>query len=453
MESWLHNIVRARFEEGLIGRLPQKDYAERMNRSAIDHYHLLELQQTLHYVYQKSSFYQRLFQNAGVHPDDVSGLDDLASLPLTEQRAVAEEPYRFLCLSRAAIARVTTFVTSGTTGPQKKIFWTQADLERIIRFMAAGISTVADETDVVQICLPSGRSYSQADLLARGVEKIGAKSVLAGMELSSKEQFALIEKNHSTVLFGYTPHLFRLTRELQAECTLSKLGIKVLFLASEYLSDSMRRELQRLWDCRVHTHYGLTEMGLGVAVECSSGNGYHFNEADLFLEIINPNTGAPVSPGQEGELVFTTLNREAMPLIRYRTGDVSHLIPEPCSCGATTLLKFAPVRKRLNAIVRLGNGDELYASAFDDLLFEVPELVDYQVMLLRHSGKDRLDFRIELLAKPEGIIEKLLELLLTAPAIANNLRNGTMATPCIELVAPGTLKTASRTKKLLADQR
>jgi phenylacetate-CoA ligase len=453
LETWLHTIVRSQLAATSPVTFSEKSSLADITRTEIERYQCFNLQQTLQYVYRNSYFYHEYFQKVGIQPEDILNLEDLSRLPFTEPGQIAEEPYRFLCLSRAEIARVTTFITSGTTGPQKKIFWTQSDLERIIRFMAAGIGTVADTTDVVQICLPAGRPYSQADLLARGVEKIGAGSIIAGVELSSQEQLSLLETHHSTILFGYTPHIIRLSRELQTHCDLGRMGIKALFLASEYLPESMRKELQDIWNCRIHTHYGLTEMGLGVAVECSAGNGYHFNEADLLLEIVNPQTGAPVLPGQNGELVFTTLNREAMPLIRYRTGDISRLITGPCSCGAASLLKFGAVRKRCGAIVTLGNGEEIYPAAFDDLLFEIPGLIDYQVVLLRKNGKDRLDFKIELLSKSEDRIPEIIVRLFTAPVISNNLKNRTMTEPQIELVESGSLKTVSRAKKMIVDQR
>lgn len=453
LETWIHTIVREQLAGAQFGNFQEKAGLIGITRADIERYQLFNLQQTLQYAYRNSSFYREHFKKAGLQPEDILELEDLRRLPFTEPGQIAKEPYRFLCLSRAAISRVTTFITSGTTGPQKKIFWTESDLERIIRFMAAGIGTVADTTDVIQICLPSGRPYSQADLLARGVESIGARSIIAGVELSSQEQLSLIEKHHSTILFGYTPHIIRLSRELQTHCDLNQLGIKAIFLASEYLPESMRQELQNFWNCRIYTHYGLTEMGLGVAIECSAGSGYHFNEADLLLEIVNPQTGEPAAPGQEGELVFTTLNREAMPLIRYRTGDISRLISEPCSCGAATLLKFAAVRKRCGAIIKLGNGDEIYPVVFDDLLFKIRGMIDYQVILLRKDGKDRLVFKIELQSNSKDIIPEIRERLLTAPAISNNLRNGTMTEPQIELVEPGDLKTVSRAKKMIVDQR
>jgi phenylacetate-CoA ligase len=453
LETWLHNIVLTSLEDAQVPYSEKNNPCYCVTRNEIERYQSFQLQQTLHYVYRKSSFYRECFQKAGIHPNDISDLKELSKLPFTESRQIAEEPYRFLCLSRAAIARATTFTTSGTTGPEKKIFWTQGDLQRIIRFMAAGIGTVADETDVVQICLPGSLPYSQADLLAKGVEKIGATPVIAGPGLSAQEQLNLLEKFRSTILFGYTPYIFRLTRELQACCDLSSKGIKVLFLASEYLPDSMRQELQQLWNCRVHTHYGLTEMGLGVAVECSAGDGYHFNEADLLLEIVNPDTGAPVAEGHEGELVFTTLNREAMPLLRYRTGDIARLMEGPCACGAATLLKFSAVKKRRSAIISLGNGAEIYPAVFDDLFFKIPGLIDYQTILLSKDGKNHLHFKIELTSKTEAGIPEIRELLFAAPMIFENLKNGTMAEPHIELVEPGALKMVDRAKKMIIDRR
>jgi phenylacetate-coenzyme A ligase PaaK-like adenylate-forming protein len=427
--------------------------SDRMARRDVEAYQRVRLRCMLQYTYENSSFYREQFHKAGMTPEDIRDQKDLSLFPLTEPRQIAEWPYRFLCISRAEIARVHTFVTSGTTGPQKKIFWTGGDLERMVDFMAAGIGTVASREDVVQIFLPDGRPYSQADLLHRGVLKFGAMPILSGLHLSASEHLALLEKSRSTILFGYTSHLFRISKELQAAGDLCNKGIKALFLAAEYLPDAMRRELAKIWNCRVYTHYGLTEMGLGVAVECEAGNGYHFNEADLLLEIIDPATGKPVAAGQEGELVFTTLNREAMPLIRYRTHDISRMIQEPCACGAASLLKFDKVKKRLELIATLAGGDEVYPTLFDDLLFEIPGLIDYRLALIRHEDKDRLDFKIEMQFECPDILPEIRRKLALAPIIAKNIAAGGMAEPRIEILPWGALKTAERAKKMIVDQR
>jgi phenylacetate-CoA ligase len=440
LEKWLHTKILESAE-----REP--------DRSAVERYQLFKLQQILRYAYINSSFYRRSFDQHGIHPEDVSCLQDLSKLPFTEPHHLADSPYQFLCLSQTEVARAYTFVTSGTTGPQKKIFWTQGDLDRITDFMAAGIGVVADPGDAVQIILPDGRPNSQADLLSKGVDKRGATPVIAAFDLSAEEQIKIIHQFRPAVIFGYTSRLFRISKELQTSHDLSSTGVKILFLASEYLPDAMRRDLQSIWDCRVHTHYGLTEMGLGVAVECAAQNGYHFNEADLFLEIVDPDTGMVVPPGAEGELVFTTLTREAMPLIRYRTHDLSHFIPEPCPCGAGSMLKFAAVKKRLESTVRTESGNELYPALFDDFLFSIPGLVDYQATLQRHENKDRIFFKIEMAQRGIHPVAEILEKLLSAPEIARSISTGKMLQPEVEFVSQGALRSEARSKKLIVDRR
>jgi phenylacetate-CoA ligase len=409
--------------------------------------------ETLHYAYSNSSFYREHFDRAGVKPDRVRSLADLSAFPFTEPEHLALTPYRFLCLSRAEIARPYSFVTSGTTGPRKKVFWTRGDIERITDFMAAGMGMVAGPGDVVQILLPDGRPDSQSDLLRKGVLKLGATPVVADMQMSAEDQFRLMEESRSTVIFGYASPIFRLSVELAGKHDLRKSGVRVLFLAAEYLPEARRRELERMWDCSVCTHYGLTEMGLGVAVECAARDGYHFNEAGLLLEVVDPRTGNPVCAGCEGELVFTTLNRKAMPLIRYRTHDLSRLKTEPCPCGATSLLRIDQIRKRLESVIALENGDEMHPALFDDVLFEIPGLVDYQVVLERQGSRDCLAFKIELSAKSAESLSVIRKKLLAIPLIARNIRAGTMSEPSLELAPWGALQSASRAKKMIVDRR
>jgi phenylacetate-CoA ligase len=455
LENWLHQHIAMSRHDGTFRGYGGNAPPASCTRAEVESYQSLQLARVLDYVSENSSFYRELYRSTGIVPHDVRSPADLRRLPLTEPERIAEHPYHFLCLSRAHIARVYTFVTSGTTGPRKKIFWTDGDLERIIDFMSAGIGTVADRHDIVQIYLPDGAPYSQADLLRRGVEKIGACPVVAGMDLGAEEQLALLEKHRVTVLFGYTSRVYRLTRELQSQVDLSTAGVKVLFLAGEYVPAAMRRELGDIWNCRIHTHYGLTEMGLGVAVECDAGDGYHFNERDLLVEVVDPETGEPVEAGREGELVFTTLTREAMPLVRYRTRDISRLITEPCSCGASSLLKFAAVRKRVENIITVGSGGEIYPACFDDELFAVKGMVDYRVTVTRHDARDRLDFQIEMAPHAAGkeTTAEITGKLSVTPVIADNIRAGSMLEPQVEIVPPGSLKLSERAKKMIVDRR
>ncbi len=454
IEYWLHDRIRSTWDrEGEFRRI-RKSLPDRLTRADVEAYQFFELRKTLRRAAEQSSHYRELFEKAVFRPEDIRDGKDLAAIPLLGPEQLAEDPYRFLCLSLAEIARPYTFITSGTTGPQKRIFWTRGDIERITDFMAAGMGMVADPGDVVLVLLPDGRPDSQADLLRQGCRKLGAAAVAADADLSAEEQLKILEDSRAAIIFGYSGRIFRLSMELHAKgLDLTQKGVKVLFLASEYLPECRRRFLESLWNCRVHTHYGLTEMGLGVAVECRAREGYHFNEADLLLEVVNPRTGEPAEAGEEGELVFTTLNREAMPLIRYRTHDISRLIPGPCPCGAATLLRFGPVRKRLEAIAVVGDGDEIFPALFDDALFEVPGLMDYQLNLTRRDNRDCLEFRIEPAQGAADIAPEIRGALLAMPSVARNIAAGSMIEPRVELLSPGALQSSSRAKKMIVDRR
>jgi phenylacetate-coenzyme A ligase PaaK-like adenylate-forming protein len=215
----------------------------------------------------------------------------------------------------------------------------------------------------------------------------------------------------------------------------------------------MRVNLQSAWNCEVFTHYGLTEMGLGVAVECPAHNGYHFNEADLLAEIIDPETGEVLSDGEEGELVFTTLTREAMPLIRYRTHDISRLSVKPCECGITTLKKLDRVTRRLESVVRIGEGDEIYPAMFDEALYTIPDIVGYEVSINKDGVKDSLTFQVEIARTGAAVKELVREAILKVPSVQKNAEMGKMTISEIQLVTPGSLQKSTRAKKLIKDMR
>jgi phenylacetate-coenzyme A ligase PaaK-like adenylate-forming protein len=454
LEESLNKIVKRRMRETPEYRKHiAKKSLDKITRSDLGDFQLFQLRNTLHYVYDKSLFYRELFSKKGIEPGEVQSLADLAKLPLTEPKELAETPLRFLCVPLGEVTRVITFTSSGTTGPQKRISFSEKDVEVMTDFMAVGMSVVATSDDVVQIMLPKGMVLGQSDLLARGVEKMGATPVITGIEPTSEEQIQAIEKHGSTVLFCETLRLNRITVEAKNNHDLTKLGVKALFLTSNYLSDSMRANLQSAWNCEAFTHYGLTEMGLGVAVECPAHNGYHFNEADLLAEIIDPETGEVLPNEEEGELIFTTLTREAMPLIRYRTHDISRLDVKPCECGITTLKKLDRITRRLESTVRIGEGDEIYPAMFDEALYTVPDIVGYEVSVSKDGVKDCLTFQVEIARKRAAVKALVREVILKVPPVQKNVKMGKMTIPEIQLVTPGSLQKSTRAKKLIKNMR
>ena len=428
-------------------------------RATLEEYQFLKLKQTLDYVYQKSSFYQGLFDRAGIKPGNIQRLEELDKFPFVTSSDLAESPYRFLCVSLGDVGRIYTLNTGGTTGAPKRVFLGEIDLAEISDYMGAAIKTVAklsgagDSGYKVAILLPDGERASQANLLAMGIDNHGGIPIKMDISLDNQGQFACINELKPDIVFGSVFRLWRLTQQFKWSHDLTRIGVKVLFITSEYMSEAMREGFRSAWACDVYCHYGMTEMGFGGGIECDSHTGFHFNEADFLFEVIDPETGLSVSPGEEGELVLTTLHREAMPLIRYRTGDLSRLIVGPCECGASTLQRIGRVAKRIGAIVQLGTGDEVYPSMFDDALFTIPEVIDYQPVLVRYGSKENLSFKIEVTRGGTKVERGIIRKLLSISVINRNIEYGAMTEPRVELVEQGTLKRRGRTKKLIADER
>lgn len=453
LEEWLQNIISGKNKKF---KKKQGDLNHpnnvRLKRADVEAYQLEELRKTLIYARKNSTFYKQVFKNHNIDPLKIKNLSDLAQIPMTNQSDLALNPNRFLCVSHSDISKVTTFTTSGTTGPQKRVFCTQADVERITDFMGAALRTVAGEKDFIHIILPSGVSNNQADLLSQGLQKQGINSIIAGMNISAKEQLKLIEQHKPTVLLGVTSRIYRLTQELKQYRRLDNLSVKKVFVTSGYLSESMRDQLKSCWMADVHNHYGMTEMGLGFAVECHSHHGYHFNEADLIVEIIDPETGMPIEEG-EGELVFTTLRREGMPLIRYRTHDISRWVSQSCPCGADSLRKIGKVSKRLESGVKFGPEDEIFFSQFDGPLYRIKELVDYQIEVIKSDGKDRMEFVFEVTRKGRDLQDTLKTTICDMPVMRKNLSAGNVREPVINIVEIGAFNAWGRAKKKISDNR
>jgi phenylacetate-coenzyme A ligase PaaK-like adenylate-forming protein len=455
LEQKLHErISKAAQEEPLLRSLLGEKAPKQFTRQDVEAFQLFLLKKTLSHVKQNSSFYRDVFRREGINPEAVCNLPDLALIPLTDPSDLAGKSNRFVCVSLAHIIRPVTFVSSGTTGPEKRVFFTEADVEIMVDFMEVGMRTVARAGDVVQIILPGGTPLGQLHLLSEAVERMGAVPVRAGTARSAREQLELIKAHGSTVLFGRTGRIYHITQELlQQGQDLSRLGVKVLFVSSEYLPRAMRERLQDIWNCEVSFHYGMSEMGLGVAVECEAHDGFHLKEWDLIAEVVDPATGEPVVKGEEGELVFTTLTREGMPLLRYRTHDFSRLIPEPCKCGSKNLLKFAHSPYRLEGLLKLGEDDCIYPGMLDEVLYELKEVVDYQAQLGRTDSMDTMKLVVEVTDTGDRVSNDIMKKLMEVPLIEKNVTSGKMEKPMVTVMPLNQLQRSGRAKKLIKDVR
>jgi phenylacetate-coenzyme A ligase PaaK-like adenylate-forming protein len=319
-------------------------------------------------------------------------------------------------------------------------------------FMAVGMRVVAAPGDRVQVMLPSSMTNDQADLLAAGIRKMGAVPVVTGITPTSGEQIQMMQASAANVVFAPLPVFRRITQETRTTHDLQAFNLKSIYVTQEYLCATLRRHLQEVWGCPVYTHYGLTEMGLGVAVECDARDGYHYNEADLYAEIVDPISGEPVPRGEDGVLVFTALSLEGSPLIRYRTSDIAQFITQPCGCGAE-LHKLGHVTHRIESIIRMKNGDPVHPAFFDDLVFSNTEVIDYQIALCNEGDRERIHLRVETIHESEKTCRELEALLTQSRIIQNGIAQKTMLPASVEQLPTGSLRTMNRAKKRILDQR
>jgi len=312
-----------------------------LSREVLRRYQLEKVRELIDYVREHSPFYRRRLD--GWSGRGLTCLGDLAELPWTSVRDLRTDPLQFLCISRGAIERVVSLPPVSFGEAPKRLHFTREELERTVDFFHRGMSTLAVPGDRVGILLPGDKPDSVGDLLRRGLERLAANPVVFGPVLEPAETAAAVRAHRLNILVGLPNQILALSR-LSAGGGLNG-SISGVLLCTEDASGVLVREVEAAWNCSVFRHYGLTETAYLGGVECGTHRGYHLCEGDLLVEIVDPHTGKVRPEGKVGEVVVTTLTRRALPLIRYRTGDFSRLLPGICPCGS--------VVKRLDRVTRI----------------------------------------------------------------------------------------------------
>jgi len=362
---------------------------ERLTRAAIEAYQLQKLGETLRLVQEKSLFYRTHLRKA---PSHLTSLEDLQAFPFTTAEDLKSDPYKFVCCSQNEISRIVTLPTSGTTGLPKRLFFTEDDQELTIDFFQAGMSTLVGEGDRVLILLPGERPGSVGDLLVKALPRIGAQGIPHGAVNDVRETLDVIAAQDINAIVGTPVQVLALARHTRSIPHYHSIRLKSVLLSTDHASQAIRRALYETWGCEVFDHLGMTEMGLGGGVECEARRGYHVREADMFFEIVDPLSGQVLDEGETGEVVFTTLTRRGMPLIRYRTGDLGRFIPGECPCG-TVLKTLATVRSRVAGVFKTVWGDFCLAD-LDEVLFSLDGVLDFSASLSHSPGRTILDVEV-----------------------------------------------------------
>ncbi len=373
------------------------------------------LRSTLDWALRASPFYREHLR--GLDPSVIRSLGDLSVLPRTSADDLRRRGDDFLCLSRDEIARVVTLRSSGTTGAAKRIHFTPRDLEHTLDFFHHGMTTFAGPGDRVLILLPADKPDSVGDLLARALDRMEAEAVRHGLPEDPKDALDALLRSRATCVVGFPVHVLAMASGHVASPQ-AESHVHSVLLCSDHIPGSLARSVEEAWDCTVYAHWGTTETGLGGGVECQARSGYHLREADIHIEITDPDTGRLLPDGRVGEIVLTTLNRRGMPLVRYRTGDLASMIPGPCPCGSA-LRRLGPVCGRLGESVPLGGRASLTMHELNEALFAVHGLLDFSATLKGSNGDAYLDVRYWTRTPGPTMpakVDRVLETLLSAKA-------------------------------------
>ena len=382
---------------------------ETFTREQMEKLQLERLQETVKRVYEKVLPYRKKMDEAGIKPEDVKSLSDLSRLPfVTKQDLRDNYPFGLFAVPKEDLVRI--HASSGTTGKPTVVGYTEGDMdvwtECVSRIATAGGAT---PKDVAQICFGYGM-FTGALGLHYGLENIGATIVPSSTGNSEKQLMYM--KDFGTTLLVATPSYAMRLAEVAKEMGIepkTDLDVKIALVGSEMLTDAMREEMYKAWgeDMKITSNYGMSElMGPGVSGECEYMCGMHINEDFFIPEIINPETGEVLPAGERGELVITCIKKEALPLIRYRTKDITRLIYEPCKCGRTTV-RMENLSGRSDDMLKI-RGVNVFPSQIEEVVLSVEGLgPHYEIIVERDGYADKLSVRVELATATDSF--KVLE--------------------------------------------
>jgi phenylacetate-CoA ligase len=368
--------------------------SECVDREELEQLQLERLESTLSRVYRNVPFYRKKFDEIRFNPDDLRSLDDLRKLPFTTKGDLRDNyPYGLFAVPLREVVRV--HASSGTTGMFTVVGYSRNDIKTwsnlVARVLTAGGIT---KDDVIQIAFNYGL-FTGAFGLHYGAERIGA-SVIPTSSGNTKRQIKIMQDFKTTALVG-TPSYAMLIADTMMEMGINRnsLSLKYGLFGAEPWSDAMRREIEDKLKIVATDNYGLSEvMGPGVAGECLERNGLHIAEDHFLVELIKPDTLEPVRPGEVGELVITTLTKEAFPVVRYRTRDLTRLMPEPCSCGRT-MKRMTRVFGRTDDMLII-RGVNVFPQQIETVLFDIEGVAPhYQIIIDRKGALDETTVNVE----------------------------------------------------------
>lgn len=400
-------------------------------------------------VYENVEYYRNLMDEKGVTPDDIKSIDDLHKLPfLTKADLRDAYPYGLLGTDLKNCVRIHS--TSGTTGRRVVAFYTQKDIDLWEDCCARAIVAAGgNEEDVCQVAYGYGL-FTGGFGLNGGSQKVGCLT-LPMSSGNTERQIQFMQDLHATILCC-TPSYAAYIGETMKEMGISPddIDLKAGIFGAEPWTEEMRRDIEKSLGIKAYDIFGLTEStGPGVAFECEEQHGMHINEDHFLAEIIDPETGEVLPEGSKGELVFTNLDKEGFPLLRYRTRDICILSREKCSCGRTLIKMTKPMGRSDDMMII--RGVNVFPSQIEAVLIKSGYSVNYLIEVDRVNNTDTLDVYVEL--TPEQFSDRVRDLAAQEKTLASNMKIMLGINPKVHLVAPKSIARSEGKAVRVIDKR
>lgn len=419
---------------------------ECMDRESLEKLQLGRLKQLVERLYQRVPHYRQALDARGILPKDIRSLEDLRRLPFTGKDDLRQNyPYGLFAVPLDEVVRL--HASSGTTGKPTVVGYTWRDIATWTELIARIVSQAGvTSADVAQVCFSYGL-FTGAFGLHYGLEKVGA-TVVPSSAGNTDKQIMLMEDFGTTALIStpsYALYLAEAAREAGVEPR--ELNLKVGLFGGEPWTESMGRQIESMWGIKATDNYGLSEViGPGVAGECLEGAGLHISEDHFLVEVIDPDTEEPLPYGEKGELVFTTLTKEAFPVLRYRTRDLAILNPEVCACGRTSV-RMCKVMGRTDDMLII-RGVNVFPSQIESVLMSIRGIAPHYLLIVDTRGPlNQLEVQVE--PDPTVFTGSFRDLEALEASVRRRLQSVLSISARVKLVEPKTLeRTAGKSKRI-----
>lgn len=350
---------------------------DELSADVLEKWQLAEIRKLLSYIDRSRFYHERL---AGTDPESIRTIDDFKRLPITSEADLAGNENAFLCLSPGNVDRMVTVPTTGTTGGSKRLAFTLEDIRKSMEFITVAYTTFMQKGDRMIVMMSGGTQGSIGDVVKHSMDQLGAGTYIYGPITDIRDAYVKLCEWKPDVITGIPVQIAALARY----CELQKMAadaeqpvIREVLLSADDVPNAICERIRRVWGARVFRHFGMTELCIFGGCECTADMGYHLRHSDHYFEILDPDEDG------FGELAVTTFHHEAMPLLRYRTGDIAKIDRSVCKCGSPFPRLIGP-KGRLSNSRDFGNG-RVFLRDIEEVIFSDPAVIDFECLAGKNS--------------------------------------------------------------------